>query len=113
MATVTGGVIIRAVAESMIWNGTTAYSYAGGDGSAENPYQIANGAQLAKLVQETDTTGKYYVLTADIQLNDVRSYEWKENNPRIWFGKWNSPVEMQQKATLRAPCAAASAKQLR
>ena len=90
MATVTGGVIIRAVAESMIWNGTTAYSYAGGDGSAENPYQIANGAQLAKLVQETDTTGKYYVLTADILLNDVRTDEWKENNPRIWFGKWNS-----------------------
>ena len=30
-----------------------------------------------------------------------------------WFGKWNSPVEMQQKATLRRPCSAASARQER
>ena len=71
-----------------IWDGTTADSYAGGDGSEGNPYQIANGAQLAKLVQDPDTAGKYYELTADILLNDVSSENWTENEPNSWIGKW-------------------------
>ena len=74
-------------AESPVWDGTTADSYAGGDGSEGNPYQIANGAQLAKLVQDPDTTGKYYELTADILLNDVSSENWTENESSLkkWF----------------------------
>ena len=73
-----------------IWDGTTADSYAGGDGSEGNPYQIANGAQLAKLVQDPDTAGKYYELTADILLNDVSSENWTENEPNSWIGKWGT-----------------------
>ena len=60
-----------------VWDGTTADSYASGDGSEGNPYQIANGAQLAKLVQDSDTAGKYYELTADILLNDTADTGWE------------------------------------
>ena len=53
------------------WDGTVAESYAGGDGTANNPYRIATSQQLALLAQQTnDGTGgdAYYVLTEDISL---------------------------------------------
>lgn len=53
------------------WDGTVAESYAGGDGSAENPYQIATSKQLALLAQQTnDGTGgdAYYILTDNVSL---------------------------------------------
>jgi len=68
-----------------VWDGTTADSYASGDGSEGNPYQIANGAQLAKLVQDSDTAGKYYELTADILLNDTADTGWETRSPHCWF----------------------------
>ena len=53
------------------WDGTVAEAYDGGDGTEENPYQIANAQQLALLAQQTnDGTGgdAYYKLTANINL---------------------------------------------
>ena len=74
------------------WNGGTAKSFDGGDGTAENPYQIATGSQLALLRdivnaksdaydagykaiygertggQNHTFAGQYFVLTADIDL---------------------------------------------
>lgn len=53
------------------WDGTIADSYAGGDGTAENPYLISNGKQLALLAYETNIgTGgdAFYKLTANINL---------------------------------------------
>ena len=89
--TVENGLPIQQVFQTKpAWDGTTADSYAGGDGSEGNPYQIANGAQLAKLVQDADTAGKYYELTADILLNDVSSENWIENEPNSWIGKWGT-----------------------
>ena len=38
-----------------VWDGTVAAAFAGGSGTVENPYQIANGAQLAKLAQDAKT----------------------------------------------------------
>lgn len=32
-----------------VWDGSTAAAFAGGTGTAEDPYQIANGAELAYL----------------------------------------------------------------
>ncbi|MEA4971434.1 MAG: MBG domain-containing protein [Candidatus Pelethousia sp.] len=46
--------------------------FAGGTGSYSNPYQIATGAQLAKLAELVNAggyDGKYYRLTADIDLS--------------------------------------------
>ncbi len=54
------------------WDGTIAESYASGDGTANNPYQIATSQQLALLAQQTNNgTGgdAYYVLTEDISLS--------------------------------------------
>ncbi len=56
-----------------VWDGSTAAAFAGGTGTAEDPYQIANGAQLAYLascVNNGETyEAKNFVLTANIDLN--------------------------------------------
>lgn len=56
-----------------IWDGSIASAFAGGTGTAENPYQIATGAQLAYLASSVNNgetyAGKNFVLTADIDLN--------------------------------------------
>ena len=74
----TGGVM----AQNTCWDGTVAEAYAGGDGTPENPYQIATAEQLALLAQQTNNgTGGYacYVLTHDICLN-----ENPDVNPVLW-----------------------------
>lgn len=61
------------------WNGTIAEAYDGGDGTPENPYQIATAEQLALLAQQTNNgTGgdAYYILTNDVILNDGDSLLW-------------------------------------
>lgn len=70
-----------------VWNGSVATAFAGGSGTAEDPYQIANGAQLARFAamvngtldgtqQNTAACGK---LTADILLNNTEGWEsWDE-----------------------------------
>ena len=80
----------REKADKGIWTGLVAGSYTGGDGTAENPYQIANGEQLAKLAKDTETAGNYYVLTADIKLNDMESDDLIK-----WFTVYNSNVMFQ------------------
>ena len=64
-----------ALAEDDAWNGSTAAAFAGGTGTAEDPYQIANGAQLAYLASSVNSgetyTGKNFVLTANINLNGL------------------------------------------
>ena len=58
-----------------IWDGSIAPAFAGGTGTAENPYQIATGAQLAYLASSVNSgetyAGKNFVLTADIDLNGL------------------------------------------
>ena len=68
-------------AASTVWSGGAAAEYAGGQGTQEDPYQIATGEQLALLVQTdaTATAGKYYVLTKDIRLNDTASEDWQRD----------------------------------
>ena len=51
------------------WDGSIAESYDGGDGTPENPYQIANASQLALLAYETNVLlieNGCYILTDDI-----------------------------------------------
>lgn len=63
--------VISLNAQNPCWDGTVASSYAGGDGSEENPYQIATAEQLALLAYETnnETGGNaHYILTNDICL---------------------------------------------
>ena len=59
------------------WDGTTiATSFAGGDGTRSNPYQIATCEQFAYLAQSVNATpnysrGKYFKLTADLIFNEA------------------------------------------
>lgn len=65
-----------------VWDGSVAESFNGGDGSLENPYQIANGAQLAKLSNDVNSgigfEGRYFSLTGDILLNDISNWNFDE-----------------------------------
>ena len=67
-----------ALAADGAWDGSIATAFAGGTGTESDPYQIANGAQLAYLASEVNKEGKtyensYFVLTADIDLNN---HDW-------------------------------------
>ena len=67
------------VAAQTPWNGTVAEAYDGGDGTLENPYQIATAEQLALLAYETNNGlggDACYVLTNDIDLNAADSIIW-------------------------------------
>lgn len=76
-----------------VWDGTVATTFAGGSGTEADPYQIANGVQLAKLAQDVNSgntyAGTYFVLTADIVLNDISGWEsWNENTTGL--NSWTS-----------------------
>ena len=60
----------------MVWDGSVAQAFAGGNGSENNPYLIATAAQLAYLKDSTTSAnsyykGKYFKLTADIDLANI------------------------------------------
>ena len=63
---------------SAAWNGTAADGFAGGDGSAASPFEIANGEQLAYFEKQVNGgknySYKYIKLTANI---DLGGREWK------------------------------------
>ena len=79
-------------------------SYAGGDGSKTNPYEIATAEQLAKLARDVNNgntsqafLGKYFKLTADIDLKNgiwmpigkYYNYGNGNGNNRLFFGKFD------------------------
>ncbi len=81
-----------------------ANSYAGGDGSKTNPYEIATAKQLAKLARDVNNgntpqafLGKYFKLTADIDLSGgiwmpIGKYYNKgygNGDNRLFFGKFD------------------------
>ena len=64
-----------------IWDGTIGTSFAGGTGTASDPYLVSNGAELAYLsycVRCGNTfSGKHIAMTADIWLNSTDGWlEW-------------------------------------
>lgn len=69
-----------------------AEAFSGGDGTEQNPYQIASAAELTLLEElirkeaeesnQEDYAKASYVLTADIVLNDCSDFEqWSQNGP--------------------------------
>ena len=73
------------------WDGTVAETYDGGDGTQENPYQIANAEQLALLAQQTNNgigANAYYILIDDICLNEEGGRQnWTPiGMPNAFFG---------------------------
>ena len=63
-----------ALAADGAWDGSVATAFAGGTGTESDPYQIADGAQLAYLASEVNKGQPYenacFVLTADIDLGN-------------------------------------------
>ena len=57
-----------AFADSDAWDGRTQEEFSGGDGTAESPYQIANGAQFYYFTQNCQKA--YYELIDDIDLGN-------------------------------------------
>ena len=66
-----------ALAADGAWDGSIATAFAGGTGTESDPYQIADGAQLAYLASEVNKGQPYenacFVLTADI---DLSNHDW-------------------------------------
>ena len=66
-----------ALAADGAWDGSIATAFAGGTGTERDPYQIADGAQLAYLASEVNKGQPYenacFVLTADI---DLGNHDW-------------------------------------
>lgn len=64
---------LYAVWGNSTWTEEVASSFAGGDGTEQNPYQISNAAELAYLAKTVNTQSttpeyKYYILTDNINL---------------------------------------------
>ncbi len=60
------------------WNGAVADGYAGGNGSANNPYQIDTAERLAQMLMYSES-GKYYTLTENIKINDTSADNWQDS----------------------------------
>ncbi|MCQ2306882.1 MAG: T9SS type A sorting domain-containing protein [Bacteroidales bacterium] len=61
------------------WDGTVAGSYDGGDGTPENPYQIATAEQLALFAYDINNgvnSEAHFILTGDINLNGAGGQMW-------------------------------------
>ena len=80
-----------------VWTDYAATSFAGGTGSAEDPYQIATAEQLAKLSNDVKNGNRYrntfFKLTADIDLSEHR---WVP----IGIYKWESSGDVTNKMFL-------------
>lgn len=67
-----------------------AEKFSGGTGTAEDPYQIANEAELSLMSEKlnsdesrSDYSSCYYILTGDILLNDTEDFQkWVEEGPQ-------------------------------
>ncbi len=74
------------------WDGSVASSFEGGSGTKSDPYKIADASQLAFLAKSvnegTSYSGKYVVLTEDIDLNNV---EWTPigNGIQVFMGNFD------------------------
>lgn len=71
-----------------IWSGLPSENFGGGSGTEEDPWIIATGGHLAKLVKsvsEGETfKGQYFKMTENIYLNDT-SYEGWQNDANQWY----------------------------
>lgn len=76
---------VNGIQAQSVWDGSVSATFSGGTGTAEDPFQIADGAQLAKLAQDVNNGNSYantfFVLIEDIVLNNTEGWEnWNETN---------------------------------
>ncbi len=68
-----------------VWSGKMATQYAGGTGTEEDPYIIETPEQFVYMLNDNNTLGKFYSVTADLKLNDTSKSGWEET-ARNWIG---------------------------
>ena len=83
-------------ADTAVWDGSVAASFSGGSGTADDPWKISNGSELAYLASVVNSNGsatynQYYILTADI---DLGGQEWigignKHDPAKAFKGKFD------------------------
>lgn len=83
-------------ADTAAWDGSVASSFSGGSGTADDPWKISNGSELAYLASLVNSNGsatynQYYILTADI---DLGGQEWigignKHDPAKAFKGKFD------------------------
>ncbi len=67
------------------WSGKIATRFAGGSGTARDPYRIETPEQLARAILIADgTSHEYYKLSEDIKINDTSGSDWTKN-ARNWL----------------------------
>lgn len=98
MTLLSAGPFTTKIKVNAVWNGATNKYFDSGDGTKENPYQISSAEQLAYLAKLSNgseaylTSGKHYILTSDIYLNDVSVDNWNKKKAREWScGKSYNP----------------------
>ncbi len=79
------GMSILAGNTNEVWSGEVASGFAGGAGTAKDPYKITNGEELALAVSQNK--GYYYEMSNDIYLNDVSASDWKNKVNKEWAVK--------------------------
>jgi hypothetical protein len=62
------GVFLAAILTAVLCISGNVLAYSGGDGTAEDPYQIADVNDLLELAAATADYSKYFILTADIDM---------------------------------------------
>ena len=76
-----------------LWDGSVANSFGGGSGTAQDPYLIYTGAQLAYLASKTNNgtnySGKYFKLMNDIDLNGIEWTPIGVSDARIFSGNFD------------------------
>lgn len=81
-------------ADPVAWDGNVASAFAGGSGGIDDPYQIANGGQLAYLAQlvnagNTSYNSAYYIITEDINLGSKPWLSIGNTATNSFFGNLN------------------------
>ena len=76
-----------------LWDGSVANGFGGGSGTAQDPYLIYTGAQLAYLASKTNNgtnySGKYFKLMNDIDLNGIEWTPIGVSDARIFSGNFD------------------------
>lgn len=85
LTAMTNDTLLELSAAKDVWDGSVAEGFAGGDGSKEDPYQIATGAQFAYLAQKATPKERKsnVVLTQNI---DLANHQWL---PCVFRGNFN------------------------
>jgi hypothetical protein len=99
--------IFISVSAATPWDGTTiATSFAGGDGSAGNPYQISTPAELAYLSQSVNGANTYaatyFILTSDLDLNS-KSWTPIGNSTTSFKGTFDGNSHLISNLTVNLP----------